>query len=240
VRRVVESFYVGGYWGARPESMEECAQRIQSLMQSLQAVDPLLANWFEKGLSRKAALTSRVEPRTDHLWDLLLDGRNRADFGGTVIQDLGFRLGLWNGQEAAVGFSIHCGAWSPRTGSSNSVVIDLPEVDHADAASLYQPAAALSMIRSVVRAWDPSYVTWVNYPMSEAQRPELGDVVIGWATYLSEERTARAGRLPRDVQTENCGDGLIVIIGDDPTDVPLDAVMAVRDALGPALLPDLF
>jgi hypothetical protein len=237
---MIESFYIGGYWGARPESIEECVDRLQAFSQSLARVDPLLASWFEKGRSRESALQSEVNFRTEQLWDLLLSGRNRDDAGGRVIQNLGFSVDLWNGAESAVSLSVHCGAWSSTGGPSNSLFLELPEVGDLSAARLYQPATALLAIRAVVDAWAPSYVTWVNYPIVQAQHPKAGEIAVGWATYLADERIDRSGPLPTDVQTESMGDGVVIIVGDNPTAVPLDSIMAVRQALGPAILPDLY
>lgn len=234
----MDSFYVGAYWGPRPESVEECGDRLQLFMHSLAVIDPLLSSWYEKGRNRQAALESKIEPRTEYLWDLLLDGRNRADFGGAVIQDLGFRVALWNGQEAAVGLSVHCGAWSPSAASSNNVIIRPPGFDESSGKDLYEAENVLATLKAAVIAWTPSRAAWTSRHLKREQGAQMGEVVVGWATYLSAERVARSGKMPDDVQAEACGDGLIITIGDDPTDVPLDTVMAVREALGPALLPD--
>jgi hypothetical protein len=125
-------------------------------------------------------------------------------------------------------------------GSKNNVVIDLPPVDHADAKNIYGPTVAASLVRAVVAIWAPSDVTWVSHDLREAQGVTIGEVAVGWATYLSRERVARVGRLPDDVKTEAIGDGLLITVVDDPIHVPLDRVIAVRQALGPALLPDLY
>jgi hypothetical protein len=234
---MVESFYVGGYWGPRSESMEECGDRLEALMNSLKEVDPILATWFEPGRSRETATTSKVEPVSEQLRDLLLAGRYRDDANNAIIPELGFNVSLWNGQDSVAGLSVSCGGWS-RWGGPNSVVIKLPQTDDPLAEDLYHPTKAAALVRALIETWSPSDVTWVGRNLREAQGAEIGEVVVGWATYLTGARLARAGELPGDVQTEAVGDGLIITIGDDPTDVPLGTVMAVREALGPALLPD--
>jgi hypothetical protein len=234
---MVGSFYFGGYWGPRAESVEECADKLEIFMVSLAEIDPILATWFEPGRSRKSALASKVEPAPEQLRDLLLDGRYRNDATNSVIPELGFNVALWNGQDSIAGLSIDCGGWS-ASGAPNSVVINFPQADDPLAEVVYQPIKAATLVRAVIEVWSPSEAWWVSHELREAQGAEVGEVVVGWATYLSVERIARAGRLPADVETEAVGDGLIITIGDDPTDVPLDTVMAVREALGPALLPD--
>jgi hypothetical protein len=228
---------VNAYWGPLPESMEECANRLEAFLASVAGIDSLLATWFETGDSRSSALESKVEPRAEQLWDLLLAGRNREDFGGAVIQDLGFNFDVWNGQEHDIALSVRCGSWTPHV-SPNSVILNLPDVDEPSMLPLFRPGPALALVRATVSAWAPSRAAWTSRHLKREQGAQMGEVVVGWATYLSAERVARSGKLPDDVQTEACGEGLIITIGDDPTDVPLDTVMAVREALGPALLPD--
>jgi hypothetical protein len=236
---MTDSFYTAGYWESRAETLEECADRLEAFMYSLAEIDPSLSTWFEPGSSRVSALKSRIEPRKEQLSDLLLEGRYYSDGKKFLMPQLGFRVDLWNGQGAEVGLSIHCGAWSPKNGPGNNVLIDLSRVGPSDGGKLYCPQVATSLVRAVITAWSPSDVTWVGRNLREAQHSRVPETVVGWATYLSGERIARAGRLPADVETEAVGDGLIITIGDDPTDVPLDTVMAVREALGPALLPDV-
>jgi hypothetical protein len=235
---MTDSFYVGGYWGPRAELIEECAERLRSFMCSLVEIDPLVSTWFRPGSSREQALVSEIPPEPDKIFDILLDGEYRDDADKKVIPDLGYRIGLWNGRVPEIGLSVHCGSWSPSAGSSNSVVVNLPSLDNPASRNIYRPGAALALVGSIVETWSPSRVSWTGHDLREAQAAKIGEVVVGWATYLSGERIARAGRLPADVETEAVGDGLIITIGDDPTDVPLDTVMAVREALGPALLPD--
>jgi hypothetical protein len=234
---MTDSFYVGGYWGPRAESMEECADRLELFMRALADIDPALATWFEPARSRKMALESKIEPRSEQLWDLLLEGRYFGDEREALMPQLGFRTDLWNGQDSEIGLSVHCGSWSSN-GRSNNALIDLPRPGDPGADKLYRPQVALALVRTIVTAWSPSDVTWVGRNLREAQDFQVPELVVGWATYLSAERVARSGKMPDDVQVEACGDGLIITIGDDPTDVPLETVMAVRKALGPALLPD--
>ncbi len=233
----MDSFSMNAYWGSLRESVEECSDRLESFLLSVAEIDPLLASWFEPGDSRKSALESKVEPRPEYLLDLLVAGRDRDDLTGAVIQDLGFNFDVWNGQETEIALSIHCGSWCPQV-SPNSVILSLPDVDDPSMLSLYGPGSALALVRAAIIAWSPSRVAWFGRKLKKAQGAKIGEVVVGWATYLSAERLARVERLPDDVQTEAIADGIIITIGDDPTNVPLDTVMAVREALGSSLLPD--
>ncbi|WP_371746328.1 Imm52 family immunity protein [Myxococcus sp. CA040A] len=57
-----ESYYAGVYWGPRKESSEECARRLEVLLEELQSVDPSLERWFQQGKSRAECLEAPIEP----------------------------------------------------------------------------------------------------------------------------------------------------------------------------------
>src|SRR4051794_30187502 len=125
---MLETYYIGAYWGARRESADACAHRTQHFLECLAACDPLFLHWFKLGQSRKEALQHEIKPDQETLQKALLAGKNRTD-RDQVLEDLGFRLGLWTGgnDEGSAGLSIHCGCYSSRVG--NSCVIELPEED---------------------------------------------------------------------------------------------------------------
>jgi hypothetical protein len=69
-------------------------------------------------------------------------------------------------------------------------MIDLPEVDHPDAKSIFRSDVATSLVKAVIESWAPSDVTWAGRP-AEAQGATIREVEVGWATYLSSERVTR-------------------------------------------------
>jgi hypothetical protein len=233
-----DSFLIGAYWGARPEFLDDCAGRLLSFMKLLGGVDPLLATWCEPGSSREEAARAKIDVSGSTIRDLLLDSQYKTGHDGLqpVREKLGFSVDLWNGQEMEVGLSVSCGGWS--SGGSNYSLIRLPPPRGAATPRLYRREAALSLMRIVVEAWSPADASWISRRLRKAQGAQRGDVVVGWATYLSEGRLAKAGPLPTDVRSEPLGDGLLITIGDDPMSTPLPLVMAVREALGPAVSPE--
>jgi len=77
-------------------------------------------------------LRKPVEAAPDRIRGLLLAGRNRHDCGDrSVIEDLGFRVGMWNGSSSrdSVGLSVGCGAYSSVKGLGNALVMNLPSPD---------------------------------------------------------------------------------------------------------------
>jgi hypothetical protein len=230
------SSYLGGYWGPRAEFLDECTERMIEFMKILKNIDPELSTWCEPGESRREAVEAPVYDDHGSIRDLFFAGRYQKSESGAVFEDLGFSISLWNGRDSEVGLSAKCGGWSP--GGSNNVLIDLPQVEDA-CGTLYVPATGLALMRATVNTWAPDYATWTSYALHQAQGAAIGEVAVGWATYVSASRLAKAaGSLPASVRTEPLGDGLLIVIGDDPTSVPLALVMDVRAALGQALLPE--
>src|SRR5947209_17211529 len=120
---MIVSYYIGAYWGIRKETLEECTHRLAGFLMCLAECDPCFAHWFKKGASRKEALTHEINPNIATLQTLLLAGRNRTDIGHKVIEELGFRVGLWNGARndaETTSLSIHCGSYAPRPGFNSS------------------------------------------------------------------------------------------------------------------------
>jgi hypothetical protein len=75
-----------------------------------------------------------------------------TDIPKKPVPDLGFSLGLWNGDEKAIaGFHITCGAYNKFVG--NAFVLNLPRQEPpSDAASLEWFHA---LVRKAVDAFDP-------------------------------------------------------------------------------------
>src|SRR5580704_12438804 len=87
-------------WPPRQESIERCADRLELFFKTLADCDPALQSWYEQARSRKAALSkpAAVGDR-QYLLKQLERGRNRRDTDRSVIEELGFLVGLWNGAD---------------------------------------------------------------------------------------------------------------------------------------------
>lgn len=68
---VIETYYAGGYWGARQESLDLCTERVAALLVALGQCDLCLARWFMQGETREEALTREVTSDTASLRELL-------------------------------------------------------------------------------------------------------------------------------------------------------------------------
>lgn len=231
-----DAYYVGAYWGPRRESAADCAVRLSGFMALLANVHPLLSSWYKTGWSRQAALAHRIDPSVETLQELLLAGQNRGDDEErTVIADLGFSVGLWNGQEPEVGLTAHCGSWTAVPGlTPNSVVLDLPGAQGTGLA-LYDRETALRLIHAIVTTWQPSWCTYTSHQLRRAQGRNPDEVAVGWATYVANYDGARTHTLPAGVTAEPLEGGLLMTVDGDATSLSESSVIAVRSALGSAL-----
>lgn len=179
-------FFLGAYWSARKESIEQCADRAFSFFQELTACDPLLAVWYEKGYSRKKALQKRanVENR-NYLLKLLNHGRNR-DMDRVVIEELGFSFGLWNGgpegKDASI--SVGCGLHpEPKIKLKNTVTLNLPE----DLGELKQAERMSAVLAAVARAWEPEWACVTSEQAMETRNFITKAPFVDWMVYVSRE-----------------------------------------------------
>jgi hypothetical protein len=229
---MTEPSYIGAYWGPRPAPVDACAARLATFMESLSEIDPLLASWYETGYSLKSARAKKVEPHPSVLRELLLAGQARRDDPArSVMSDLGFRIGLWNGNDTQIRLSTTCGAAPSVPGILNAVVVGLPEAEGL-ALSLYRPTTGLAILKAIVAVWEPSWATWTNHRLRNEQQPKPGQVVLGWATYVASPSPFPGGNVPPGVAVETLGTGALITIGDDPVSVPEASVLAVRGLLG--------
>src|SRR5262245_32347426 len=115
---------MGLYWGARQQSLDECADLCLSTILSMR--DCGFDGFFQLGRSRKDALRRAVDVSPESIRSLLSRGVNRRDDNRQVISELGYNLGLWSGRpdDEAFGLTIHCGSYSQWVG--NNVVLNLP------------------------------------------------------------------------------------------------------------------
>jgi hypothetical protein len=221
--------FLGAYWKARRESIDECADRLMRFLVALSSCDEVLTNWFEKGRSRKQALQKQVDIQNrDQLLKLLDRGRNKRDIGGTVIDELGFSVDLWNGKDSAMG--ILCGAYASYV--SNSVTFHLPE----DLGDLRQPERMTSVLVAVVEAWEPDWAGVMSRDAMNARGFNARVPFVDWMLYLSGRLGSKIPALPRPATVQPVGElGSIIMVQGEPPDSAgpeqLENVQRVKVAL---------
>jgi hypothetical protein len=208
---MMQKFMLGAYWDARADNLEKCTGDAALFLARLTKIDPLLANWYERGRSRKDALAKKVDIlRAQELQGLLLAGRNRRDVSGEFIDELGFKLSLWNGadvEESEALVSIHCGANSERIG--NSVIIDLPY--QSETSEWVRKASILLALTAEV--WQPN---WAGIMSKKAMRERSFDgdnPFVDWMVYVP--RKIASVPAPGRVEKLN-GLGSVVVVQPHP------------------------
>ena len=201
-------FILGGYWLARSERVEKCAEDVGSFLARLSSIAPVFADWYETGRSRKDALERKVDIRNlQKLEALLLKGRIKRDVGGDIIKELGFNVDLWNGasrdgSEASV--SIHCGSSTSRVG--NYVVVDLPALsaDWVD--------RAYELLEATAEIWVPDWAGIMSSQAMQQRSPGSKRPVLDWMVYVP--RAIKS--VPAPARVESLGQlGSIVVLQPD-------------------------
>jgi len=229
------SFYVGAYWGERPESSEACAERLLACLGRLAEIDDVFTGWRQKGWTPAEAVAEDPVPvDRSSLGALVRAGRNRRDFDHSVIEELGYGVSLWNGNSRrSSGFSMLCGSFAgPNV--ANVFVLNLPRED--DLCSWMTWEKARRIVVCLVTAWEPKWATLSSHEWREAQQPPAGTPVVGWLTYLSG---LPSPPLPAEARSEPMGDGVLISASEDCNGQLSQAVADITSVLkkGGALQP---
>ncbi|MCE9673100.1 immunity 52 family protein [Myxococcus stipitatus] len=202
-----ESYFCGAYWGARKETSEECARRLEAFLGLLAGVDPSFVPWFKQGKSRADALMHPIESTVAGLEKLIRKGRDR------VVEELGFRFSAWNGaSDDSDGSSLKltCGGSSPRV--SNVCLLELPSrgpnADRVLAAPLLR-----GVVKSMAAAWEPDFVVAMSSAHLQMLRDnEPSEIWPGWVIYIAQQRGS-VPPLPEPVRVEDVeGKGTLIVL----------------------------
>jgi hypothetical protein len=207
---MIETYYIGAYWGARREDAEACARRLAKLVQLLQPVDPLFASWVKGSKSLKLALTRPLELEIPSLQKYIQRNLMRDD-RRQPMEDLGFDFGLWNGAQGGndAWLSIGCGGYWERV--SNRCVLDAPYKGPASERVLTTPFQ-VAALRALATAWDPDWGVAMSRAHRDIIKQKYPDIWPGWVTYLSR-RLGRVPPLPAPVRIEPVEDlGTLIIL----------------------------
>jgi hypothetical protein len=231
---MAQDLYVGAYWGPWRESVDECGDRLMVCLNRLAQSSEVFANWYETGRSRKDALKRPISLQDKaHMLRLLDRGVHRRDTDKSVIEDLGFGIGIWNGaaDERAASLSVHCGCYSTTPRMGNTCVLNLPKV----LGDLEKKERLVEVLRALVIAWEPDWGGVISRRSREARNLPVGSVYVDWILYLNRTNVDRS-RLPASASVESINSlGTIITTQDCPIDptnaADLNNVNAVAAAL---------
>jgi hypothetical protein len=210
---MLETYYVGAYWGARREDVGECARRAELFFHRLARCDASLGQWYRRGRVARGSPGHLVRTNDrEELEELFLQGRNRTDVGKSVIEDLGFSLHAWNQRPDAKATTLQmsCGVYAETF--SNVCLMDLPSEGEA-AERMLNVSTLVQVMSCMAIAWDPDWgVANTSLTMDLIPRTVKGEARVGWMTYLARRR-GTVPPLPAPVRIEPVGSlGMLVIL----------------------------
>jgi hypothetical protein len=208
-------YFMGVYWPARKESVEECADRALRFFGDLMACDSALSTWYEKRRSRKQALAKRANvANREYLLGRLKKGRNRQNIRRTAIEDLGFSFGLWNGGEDAkdADLYVRCGLYwqspNPQTDLGNCVTLDFPE----DLGSLRQSERMASVLTAAAKAWNPEWAGIMSHEAMDARGFSTKRPFLDWMVFVPR----KINKVPLPSSVTTVGNGSLIVIQANP------------------------
>ncbi len=204
--------YIGTYWGARKESAEECARRLQNLLRQVALLDPLFGRWFKSAKSLKQSLTRPLELDLPSIQQYLQRNLMRDD-RRQPMEDLGFSISLWNGEQGGndAFLSLSCGGYWEQV--SNSCVLNAP-FEGPGSERVLTAAFQTQALRALATAWDPDWGMSTSYALLDVmeKKGHKRDWDVGWVTYVSR-RQGRVPPLPAPVRIEPVEElGTLVIL----------------------------
>ena len=211
-----DKYVLGAYWGARAESIDQCARRLGIFLAGLADNHESLSIWYEALSSRKQSLLKPVQaPDTGTMIQLLNRGRNRENVEGKVMDDLGFQIGLWNGQAGAkrATLNIRCGLYwessTPGVSVGNCVVLDLPQ----DLPTRVTSEKMSQILQVAVQAWDPA---WAGIMSEQSMLTRGFDAQVPFVDWIVFLRRRILIVTPPSFTIELQERGSIVVVQPDP------------------------
>lgn len=226
----MNELYLGAYWGPRQESIDECANRLMACLERLHECNDAFANWFEKGKSRKSALHNPLDFQSrEKVLSILAAGRHRRNLDRSVIDDLGFHIGLWNGYSdfRSVAISVSCGLYCESPHLRNSVVLDLPE----ELGSVSGKDQCIKILNVVADTWEPDWAGVISETSRNVRQinPELP--FVDWMFYINrigiDHTKLPATATAREIE----GKGTVIIVQDRPIDPACQHDLANANAI---------
>jgi hypothetical protein len=226
---MLEGYEAIAFWGVRPETPAECAERARIFFRELKRIDPSWGQWFRAGRRVRGApgIPVNVDDGQE-LEELFRRGKARAGRSKTIIEDLGFSLWVWTERKERTSIQMHCGVYTPF--SCNRCVVDLP-AEGTIVERMANVPAMTQVLMCMTMAWDPE---WALVNSDELfhfiPQRDKEEYPIGWIMYCSS-RQGRVPPLPAPVRIERVKDkGTLITLTDERFTVstPEHVARAVR------------
>ena len=212
-----DRFLIRAYWGPRKETVADAARRLRKFLVRIGGHSELLKGWYQKTRCRSGATETKLNTSMeDELVKLFLRGRNRDDITGEVIEDLGFRVGLWNGRprREVASLSVTCGLYSDVQGVGvNGVLIDLPE----DLGPLSKNHLMSSAFRDLIECWEPRHACVCSELAIDGRSFDANVPFVDWMLYVSELAISSTS-VPYASAVSQVLSGTMIVVEDRPAD----------------------
>jgi hypothetical protein len=201
---MIETYYAGSYWLARPESAEACARRAERFFHLLGHCDPAWTRWYEAADSFEEARKLQFETNAENFQKLFAQEENQ--FGDR------FSFHLWTGDNLneTSGVDGRCGSANLRL---SSACVLKPYDGGLIGERVLTASVMAEALRAMALAWDPEW----GLATSEAHRDSVTErakpgTFVGWVMYFSRLR-GTVPPLPAPVCIEPVEDrGTLVIL----------------------------
>lgn len=215
---------IAAYWGPRAETPEEAGKKLADFLAAVATLG-LACAWYHRSGSPTPTDDDRLDTSPEGLGAFIASGTHRRDSDKAVMDDLGWRVGFWNGnRDASVGVTMNVGGTSTVSGLLNSLVINV-----SDPGSWRE--AADGVFTALVRLWEPRDAVW-NSKEYRRNQPEIDGVVgIGWHTYLGPGIASRLRSVPEGVSTGAVGEGVWLKTGREPGPLSISLAGQIADRL---------
>jgi hypothetical protein len=201
---MLETYYVGSYWLARPESAEACARRAERFFHLLGRCDPAWTRWYEPAGSFTKARERLFSTDATNFQKLFAQEEHQ-------IVD-GFSFHLWTGDslQETSGIDGSCGHSSVQLPST----CVLRPYDEGPIGERVLTAPVMTeVLRAMALAWDPEWGVATSYAHQEMiTKGDFPDTFVGWVMYFSRLR-GMVPPLPAPVRIEPVEDkGTLIIL----------------------------
>jgi hypothetical protein len=234
--------HVEAYWRPRGETAQDCAVRLNRMLEGLAKAHPAFSHWNKQAYSRAAANKPAwaMPPNVDELARVFEKGLVHKDIPRIPWPEMGYRVSAWNGRDPPYGASLSVwpGSYGAARSLPNRVDLSLKRAcpDNTD---LINTAVLKPALLSVATAWEPDYavvVPWTYWPHAFGDRgyPQLRS---GWMTYLAPKYACRL--MPPPIATVELvpNGGMLLLATEEQFDMHNPQHLAAAEAIQAALEP---
>ncbi len=202
---MIETYYAGSYWLARPESAEACARRAARFFHLLGRCDPAWTRWYEPADSFEEA--RELQFATDAASFQKLFARKENQIGDS------FSFNLWTGDDLdeTSGVDGRCGSAHLRV---SSACVLRPYAEGPISERMLTAPVMTEVLRAMALAWDPEWGVVASHQYDDliSEKVMPAGASVGWVMYFSRLRGA-VPPLPAPVHIESVEDkGTLVIL----------------------------